>query len=962
MADRDQEKHYKPAGLNRWFAISSILLLAAVVGVFLEDYNREWKRYQREFRDIDRQITRGAWETELARLEGESQYQQALSAVDAAQARQDELQGDIRAAEREVRRADTEFQGINQRYLTDKARYEEALYKFEQAQAGIGGNVDRERARKERLLVQYEESGVEHEAATLKLEGVQAQLASYREDLRQAERAVTGLQRDADVLLGKLERIDPQAMDFWNRLGTGVRDLPIIDLAQPSLKIEQVVLSDIREDLNFEMVPRVDRCVTCHQGVSRADLAEAPNPHRTHPSLDLFLASDSPHPLEEFGCTSCHGGRGRATDFYGSVHTPDGSDQRAMWVSDLGWREFHLWEEPMHPARYAEAGCFQCHAGQTTVKGAEKLSFGLSLVERAGCYGCHEIDSYEGLSARGPSLARVKDKLTPDWAFRWIQDPKAFRANAWMPAFFGQPNNSTPELTARTEQEIHAMVSYLWDHASGYEMEPLPAGGDVARGEELVASVGCMACHQLPDSQEPAADQDALRRQFGPNFAGIGSKTTPQWIYNWLRDPESYHAGTRMPDMRLTEQEAADITAYLVTFRNDAYGPPPGVNEELVTEIVVGFLGKTAPPSVARDQAAAMDRGEKLNYAGERLIRQYGCFGCHEIPGFETAKPIGTELTAIGHKPLHQFDFGFLHIEHTRYGWWTQKMKDPRSFDEHKELEPDLLLRMPNYGFTDQQVEAVVTVLAGFVEPDEDLTKIVPRTPERLAIERGQQLVRTNNCQACHIIEGEGGSIAPTVTDWLVRFRNQGAAAAEAATVGFAPPNLVGEGAKVQTDWLFAFLHQPSEIRPWLAARMPTFGFSASEINDLARYFSALDGEEFPFVERVEPALTAEELQAAEKLWSTDYFNCTTCHIQGGETPPGTPDRWAPDFALAADRLKPQWIIDWIADPQTLLPGTRMPTFYPQATPRDILGGDADHQIRVLRDYILTIGLAAADN
>ena len=962
MADRDQERHYKPAGLNRWFAISSILLLAAVVGVFMQDYNREWKRYQREFRGIDRQITRGAYDTELARLAGEAQYQQAVDAATAARDRQDALQADIRTAEREVRRAETDFQGINQRYLTDKARYEEALYKFEQAQAGERGNVDRERSRKERLFAQYQESSVEHEQASLLLEDVQAQLATYRDDLRQAERAVTGLARDSDVLLGKLESIDPSSMDFWNRLGAGVQNLPIIDLAQPSLKIQQIVLSDIREDLNFELVPRVDRCVTCHQGVSREDLAEAPNPHRTHPRLDLFLATDSPHPLEEFGCTSCHGGRGRATDFYGSVHTPDGTAQQATWVSDRNWREFHLWEEPMHPARYAEAGCFQCHAGQATVKGAEKLSFGLSLIERAGCYGCHEIDSYEGLGARGPSLARVKDKLTPDWAFRWIQDPKAFRANAWMPSFFGQPNNSTPELTERTEQEIHAMVTYLWDRAGGYEMEPLPAGGEAARGEELVASVGCMACHQLPDSQEPAADRDALRRQFGPNFAGIGSKTTPRWIYNWLREPESYHAETRMPNMRLTEQEAADVTAYLVTFRNDAYGPPPSVDEELVGEIVVGFLGKTAPPSVARERAAAMDIGEKLNYAGERLIRQYGCFGCHEIPGFEAAKPIGTELTAIGHKPLHQFDFGFLHIEHTRYGWWTQKMQDPRSFDEHKELPPDLLLRMPNFGFTDQQVEAVVTALAGFVEPDEDLTKIVPRTPENLAIERGQQLVRSNNCQGCHIIEGEGGSIAPTITDWLVRFRGQGATAAEAATVGFAPPNLIGEGAKVQTDWLFEFLHQPSEIRPWLDARMPTFGFSASEINDLARYFSALDGEEFPFVDLVEPALTAEELAAAETLWSTDYFNCTTCHIEAGRTPAGTPDRWAPDFALAAERLKPQWIIDWIADPQTLLPGTRMPTFYPQATPRDILGGDADHQIRVLRDYILTIGRDAAGN
>ena len=301
-----------------------------------------------------------------------------------------------------------------------------------------------------------------------------------------------------------------------------------------------------------------------------------------------------------------------------------------------------------------------------------------------------------------------------------------------------------------------------------------------------------------------------------------------------------------------------------------------------------------------------MNLGEKLNYAGERLIRQYGCFGCHEIPGFETAKPIGTELTAIGHKPLHQFDFGFLHIEHTRYDWWTQKMKDPRSFDEHKELEPDLLLRMPNYGFTDQQVEAVVTVLAGFVEPDEDLTKIVPRTPERLAIERGQQLVRTNNCQACHIIEGEGGSIAPTVTDWLVRFRNQGAAAAEAATrrLRAAQP---GRRRRQGADRLAVRVPAPAVGDPPMAGRAhaPRSASARARSTTWRATSAPSTGRSSRSWSGWSRRSPAEELQAAEKLWSTDYFNCTTCHIQGGETPPGTPDRWAPDFALAADRLKP---------------------------------------------------------
>ncbi len=962
MADRDQERHYKPKRLNRLFAASSTLLLIAVVGVFLQDYSREWKGYQREFRKVDQQISRGVYEAEVARLEADPQYQQAISLRNTAIGRQEDLRADIEAGERDVRQLETEFQVVNQTYQTDKARYEAALYRMEQASAGLRGNLQQERVDKERLFDLYVTAESAKEKAEQELEQGKALVASYRTELRQAERVVKGFESEKDIALGKLSRIDPEVMDIWNRLGSLVRNLPIIDMAQPSLKIDQIVLSGIREDLNFDLVPRVDRCVTCHQGVSREDLAEAPNPHGSHPNLDLFLASDSPHPLEEFGCTSCHGGRGRATDFYGSVHTPGDAEQRAVWVSELNWREFHLWEEPMHPLRYAEAGCFQCHAGQTTVKGAEKLNFGLSLIERAGCYGCHEIDSYDGLGSRGPSLERVKDKLTPEWAFNWIEDPKLFRANTWMPSFFGQSNNDTPESIERSQQEIHSIVSYLWDSSSGYDMLPLPGQGDAARGEELVASIGCMGCHQLPDGQDSAANRDDLRRQFGPNFAGMGSKTTERWIYNWLRDPKSYHTETRMPNMRLNEQEAADITAYLSNFRNDVESGIPPVDERLVGQIVLDFLVKTNTDSVARDRVAAMSLGEKLNFAGERLIRQYGCFGCHEIPGFEGAKPIGTELTAIGRKPLHQFDFGFLHIEHSRYAWWTQKLSDPRAFDAHKELAPDEKLRMPNFGFTAEQTEAVVTALAGFAESNAELTRIVPRTPDNLAIERGQQIVRTNNCQGCHIIEDEGGAIASTITAWLQRFRDKGAAEAEAATVGFAPPNLIGEGAKVKSDWLFEFLHQPSEIRPWLAARMPTFGFSASEINDLTLYFSTLDDEEYPFVDRVEPALTAAELAAAEKLFSRNYLNCTTCHIQAGQTPGGTADRWAPDFALAAQRLKPEWIIDWIADPQALLPGTRMPTFYPQATPPDILGGDPDYQIRVLRDYLLTIGQETIDS
>ncbi len=54
-------------------------------------------------------------------------------------------------------------------------------------------------------------------------------------------------------------------------------------------------------------------------------------PYVSHPRLDLFVASGSKHPMERFGCTGCHLGRGRATDFVTTVHVPDNdADKQAL--------------------------------------------------------------------------------------------------------------------------------------------------------------------------------------------------------------------------------------------------------------------------------------------------------------------------------------------------------------------------------------------------------------------------------------------------------------------------------------------------------------------------------------------------------------------------------------------------------------------------------------------------------
>ena len=50
----------------------------------------------------------------------------------------------------------------------------------------------------------------------------------------------------------------------------------------------------------------------------------------------------------------------------------------------------------------------------------------------------------------------------------------------------------------------------------------------------------------------------------------------------------------------------------------------------------------------------------------------------------------------------------------------------------------------------------------------------------------------------------------------------------------------------------------------------------------------------------------------------------------------------------------------WLADPQKVQPGTRMPTVFPvkaqeNAFP-EILGGDQAQQIEAMRSYLLTLG------
>ena len=72
----------------------------------------------------------------------------------------------------------------------------------------------------------------------------------------------------------------------------------------------KVVVNDLEEDLVYMGMPKVDRCMTCHVGIDKKGYEDAPQPYTTHPKIDFMVGPSSSHPISEFGCTSCHLGRG----------------------------------------------------------------------------------------------------------------------------------------------------------------------------------------------------------------------------------------------------------------------------------------------------------------------------------------------------------------------------------------------------------------------------------------------------------------------------------------------------------------------------------------------------------------------------------------------------------------------------------------------------------------------------
>jgi cytochrome c1 len=488
---------------------------------------------------------------------------------------------------------------------------------------------------------------------------------------------------------------------------------------------------------------------------------------------------------------------------------------------------------------------------------------------------------------------------------------------------------------------------------------PLPGTPVLNLGRNMLSRYGCVRCHtvELPDGSMMKPTDDP------PSLQHIADKTTREWIYAWLKDPQAYAATATMPNFKLSDEDARDMSAFLIA--NSA--PKPGDTVTL-----------SAKPS--SDPAA-----------GASLYGESFCASCHAVQnaaGNMVGGDVGPEITRVGSK--------------VRPEWLQAWLRNPRTYDAET--------AMPHYRFNDGQV----ATLSGFLlaKTDSDLLANVhlePATPGQIA--HGKRLVSDYGCASCHEIAGirKPENFAPelsrigskpitqliflpgmphTLPDYiagkikqprafspglkmpqysftplqmdalttaLLALNDRSAALPPSLTVPAVPesnyqpagkagklmadlacfschringhggdmaPDLTWEGSAVQRQWLAQFFKNPGTLRPALIRRMPRFNLTDGEVNELTDHIMTV--YQNPAIDRDSMPLSGYaqgQVELGKQLFYGKYA-CQGCHIVDTKTDKGYV---GPTLTHVGSHLTAAWIYQWMKNPQALRPGTIEP-------------------------------------
>ena len=629
------------------------------------------------------------------------------------------------------------------------------------------------------------------------------------------------------------------------------------------------LIADYRPSIDQIWLPDMnvtDRCTTCHQGITQPTLRDAsvPQPFEAHRSI--------PHNVRDWGCTPCHRGQGPATEV-AEAHE-----------STLAW------EQPILSIHFIQASCGTCHLSD--LPQTPQLTRGRQLLASLNCQGCHKLPGIEMPAMRGPELSSIGTKVTREWIYKWLKEPRTVLDKDGNVTVNGYETGEEPRMPKfrLTEDELLNLSAFLGGQKAQpptlYTISPAVVARWsknpelTSQGELRFRQMFCSTCHSLAVTR--AGETKLIGGDIGPELTKVGSKVNPAWLVAWLRDPESYLPHTSMPRYGWSDEDLYKVTQYIET--------------KLVDPDLLASVPKLDSPT------------EEQIQSGRRLFLEKGCASCHAIAGVNPQKDFGPDLSGLGRKNASELEFGTAKIPHNLVAYIQAKLEDP--------IAVNLAARMPQYNWNQADLDAVTTALLSMkgALPTSALQKLVVPRKEAVFRPTGAfaEVYERYKCYTCHKFNGYGGDLAPELTY---------------------------EGSRAQHQWLVDFLKSPQTLRPTLILRMPQLNMSDNDAATLADYISMV--LQNPAINPVKP--DANEFSPAmaalgQQLYEVKY-QCQSCHTIGG-----TGGYVGPNLNNAGRWLTAAWIEAWLKDPQALVPDTIEPR-------RNF----TDQEIKALTAYLMTL-------
>jgi mono/diheme cytochrome c family protein len=535
------------------------------------------------------------------------------------------------------------------------------------------------------------------------------------------------------------------------------------------------LLADVHPGIDQIWLPEmnvVDRCTTCHQGITQASLAGAsvPQPYRAHPPV--------PHPVTQWGCVICHRGQGPATEVAEAHETT------------------LAWEQPLLPVKFIQGSCGSCHRGD--LPETPKLDRGRWLLTEFNCMGCHRLQDIERPVMLGPDLTRIGSKTSRAWIYKWLKEPRTITDADGNVTVDGYETEEEPRMPhfKLTEEELRALSGYL-SSLRGPAVEPyhfnpkvlaaLEKNPDaVTQGEVRFRQMFCSTCHALAVTR--AGETKLIGGDIGPELTKVGSKVNRDWLIAWLRDPQAYLPHSKMPRYEWSDEDLYRVTRYITGQLTDS---------DLLKDV----------PNLP---AATTEEIQK----GRETFLEKGCASCHHIEGVPAQKDFGPDLSALGAKNVSQLEFSGSKIPRTLLAYIQAKITNPSSVNP--------AARMPQYHLTPEDLDALTTALLAMTGPPASpgLRRLVVQRQEAVFHPAGDfgKVYERYKCYVCHKFNGYGGDLAPDLSyegsrarhAWLVDFLKSPQTLRPTLILRMPQFNMSSQEANILADYLSMVMQHPA--------------------------------------------------------------------------------------------------------------------------------------------------------